>query len=80
VRLAVLLLIVVAARVPALAGPLPRKDVPEPLRPWIDWVLRDHEEAGCPIVAAPASPDPQASTVAGARRCTWPTRTAPPAH
>ena len=29
----------------ALAGPVPRERVPEPLRPWMDWVLRGRVDA-----------------------------------
>src|SRR5262245_2069612 len=46
----------------ALAGPMTREQVPEPLRPWIDWVLRGHEDAFCPSSSAPESE----------RQCTWP--------
>jgi hypothetical protein len=30
------------------AGPLRREEVPEPLAPWVDWVLRGHEPERCP--------------------------------
>jgi hypothetical protein len=70
-RLAFGLLLAIAAHArPALAGPLPRAAVPEPLRPWVDWVLRGHEEAGCPIVAGPLAKD----DADGGRRCSWPAR------
>jgi len=36
---------------PVGAAPLTRDKVPEPLRPWIDWVLRGHEETACPFFA-----------------------------
>ena len=32
------------------AAPLTRNDVPEPLRPWIDWVLHGEKNESCPIV------------------------------
>lgn len=41
--LAVLLL-----SLPAAAGPLAPDDVPAPLKPWVKWALRGHEEAACP--------------------------------
>ncbi len=44
------------------AGPLAPEAVPEPLKPWIDWVLHDLEDFGCPALFN----DP------GARRCAWP--------
>ena len=34
----------------ASAAPLEREDVPEPLQPWIDWVLRGHEAELCPFL------------------------------
>ncbi|HEX3409943.1 MAG TPA: hypothetical protein VHS07_06655, partial [Candidatus Binataceae bacterium] len=48
----------------AHADPLPREQVPEPLRPWTDWVLRGHENQLCPIVQNPANE----------HRCLWPSR------
>ncbi|HEU4429880.1 MAG TPA: hypothetical protein VFT98_14045, partial [Myxococcota bacterium] len=47
----------------ALAEPLSRDEVPEPLRPWIDWVLRGHESETCPRIQG-----------AGTRACVWPGR------
>ncbi|MEZ4449359.1 MAG: hypothetical protein R3B09_07765 [Nannocystaceae bacterium] len=48
----------------AIAAPLPVEDVPEPLRPWIRWVLHDLPQARCPYL--------QGST--SERRCQWPSR------
>ncbi len=48
----------------ALAEPLTRDRVPEPLRPWTDWVLRGHEDQLCPMVQNPANE----------HRCLWPAR------
>ena len=45
------------------AEPLARQDVPEPLRPWVDWVLAGHEDERCPSLAGD-----------GARACVWPGR------
>jgi hypothetical protein len=45
------------------AAPLARGDVPEPLRPWVDWVLRGHEGESCPFLHAQ-----------GDRQCVWPGR------
>ena len=39
----------------AQAAPLQRADVPEPLRPWVDWVLRGHEDAPAPRSSATPS-------------------------
>jgi hypothetical protein len=50
---------------PASAGPLSRGEVPEPLRPWVDWVLHGHEDAVCPTIAG-----------SDQRQCTWPSRLA----
>ena len=51
------------ATCPAQAAPLARSEVPEPLRPWIDWVLRGHETDRCPFLDAPST-----------RECAWPSR------
>jgi hypothetical protein len=59
-----MLLALVFAATPAAAEPLARDDVPEPLAPWVDWVLRGHEESGCPFLNA--LPD--------RRACVWPSR------
>ncbi|HSD28959.1 MAG TPA: hypothetical protein VLL75_16795, partial [Vicinamibacteria bacterium] len=48
---------------PAGAAALTRADVPEPLRPWVDWVLRGHEAETCPFLHA-----------SGERQCVWPSR------
>ncbi len=32
------------------AEPLPKEDVPEPLKPWIDWALHDWKDVDCPFV------------------------------
>jgi hypothetical protein len=48
----------------AVAEPLAPVDVPEPLRPWIDWVLRDDREAFCPLV----------HSVPDRTQCAWPSR------
>src|SRR5215472_15754298 len=59
---ALLLVLVLAGT--AAAEPLQREAVPEPLRPWIEWALRGHEEAFC------------ASLLGDAERheCAWPAR------
>jgi hypothetical protein len=48
----------------AHAEPLSREQVPEPLRPWTDWVLRGHEDQLCPMV----------QNLANEHRCLWPSR------
>jgi hypothetical protein len=48
---------------PLSAAPLARGDVPEPLRPWVDWVLRGHESETCPFLHAQ-----------GEKQCVWPGR------
>ncbi len=62
-RLGIVLSVLVAATVGA--APLPRSEVPEPLRPWIDWALHGHEDARCPFLDAPDT-----------RECAWPSRLA----
>ncbi|PIP83989.1 MAG: hypothetical protein CO113_15455 [Elusimicrobia bacterium CG_4_9_14_3_um_filter_62_55] len=46
----------------AQAAPLERKDVPQPLKPWVDWALRGHERELCPFLQGNA----------GDRPCAWP--------
>lgn len=46
------------------AATLRPEELPEPLRPWVPWVLHGAEERDCPFVFN-AHPS---------RRCTWPTR------
>ncbi len=48
----------------ALAEPLAPRDAPEPLRPWIGWVMHGHESELCPgMVGDPAR-----------HACAWPAR------
>jgi hypothetical protein len=54
-----LLLLFAVAATPGVAGPL--ESVPEPLRPWVSWVLHDVEDHGCP---------PQYNS-AQDKRCVW---------
>ncbi|HEU4402386.1 MAG TPA: hypothetical protein VFT43_09795 [Candidatus Polarisedimenticolia bacterium] len=61
---ALLLLVPLAGRPAAAAEPLTRDRTPEPLRPWVDWVLYDHEEARCPFFQGAAD----------RRQCLWPSR------
>lgn len=44
------------------AAPLSPADVPEPLKPWIPWVLQPLVDQACPYVHA----------TSGERRCAWP--------
>ena len=48
----------------AFAEPLSRDQVPEPLAPWVDWVLRDAPDAVCPFVHG----------LGERRQCVWPSR------
>lgn len=48
----------------AYAAPVAAADVPDPLKPWIPWVLGTKDDAMC--LALPSEPD--------ARRCAWPAR------
>ncbi|MGY6215233.1 hypothetical protein ACW73L_08730 [Methylolobus aquaticus] len=50
----------------AFAGPLTSEAVPEPLKPWIPWVLRGHEDRICPFLFDQWD----------VRRCSWPGRLA----
>ncbi|MGH7965553.1 MAG: hypothetical protein ACRERD_27700, partial [Candidatus Binatia bacterium] len=46
------------------AAPLAPQDVPEPLRPWTQWVLHGHEEQRCPFLYNDGTQ----------HRCGWPSR------
>ena len=48
----------------ASAEPLAPERVPEPLRPWIDWVQHGHEAERCPFLQG----------ASGSRECAWPAR------
>lgn len=45
----------------AHARPLAEEAVPEPLQPWVDWVLWEHQEQDCPMLYNTTQ-----------RRCVWP--------
>lgn len=47
---------------PLMAKPPTTNELPEPLRPWVDWVLHDHKDAGCPFLY----------NQGGLHRCVWP--------
>jgi hypothetical protein len=48
----------------AHAKPLTPETVPEPLKPWVNWVLQDHPELGCPFIYNSFEQ----------KRCSWPTQ------
>ena len=48
----------------AQAAPLTPAEVPEPLKPWVQWVLHDVPGAACPYMHASTEE----------RRCSWPSR------
>jgi len=48
---------------PIRAAPLTPEQVPEPLRPWIDWVQYDRQQLTCPFLYNSAQ-----------HRCSWPAR------
>ncbi|MEK7799610.1 MAG: hypothetical protein AAB297_07255, partial [Acidobacteriota bacterium] len=63
--LALLIIItVLLASVAASAEPFTRERTPEPLRPWVDWVLYGHEQERCPFFQGDAD----------SRQCAWPAR------
>ncbi len=47
------------------ADPLSPEKVPEPLRPWIDWVLQDYPDRNCPFIYN-SYPE---------KHCSWPAQT-----
>ncbi|CAG7856142.1 hypothetical protein MCAMS1_00528 [biofilm metagenome] len=48
----------------AQAKPLTPETVPEPLKPWVNWVLQDQPELGCPFIYNSFEQ----------KRCSWPSR------
>lgn len=55
-----MVLLLVAASV-AQAKPLAIDDVPEPLKPWVGWVLHEHTDIHCPVMYSDDT-----------RACLWP--------
>ncbi len=62
------LLLTLCLTAAAFAEPLRPEQVPEPLKPWISWVLHDRQEAVCPALWNDA----------GERRCLCFQEAAPP--
>jgi hypothetical protein len=56
-----LLLLLTVPVAPALAGPIPRERIPEPLKPWVGWALHGREEELCPFLSG-----------SGDAQCLWP--------
>ncbi len=56
-------LVLLLAGVAASARPLAPEEVPEPLRPWIGWVLHADDTRTCPMT--PSDPDDRACAFAG---------------
>ena len=48
----------------ANAKPLTPEQVPEPLKPWVNWVLQDQPELGCPFIHNNYEQ----------KRCSWPSQ------
>ncbi|MEQ1546842.1 hypothetical protein [Methyloglobulus sp.] len=48
----------------AHAKPLTLEQVPEPLKPWVNWVLQDQPELGCPFIYNSYEQ----------KRCSWPSQ------
>ena len=59
---AVLIFLISAAAVQPRAAPLSEEAVPEPLKPWVQWVLHGHESRRCPFIYRDFD----------RRRCLWP--------
>ncbi|HTF32658.1 MAG TPA: hypothetical protein VK714_03025 [Myxococcota bacterium] len=64
VRLAAALLTLCLLATQAMAEPLAPRDAPEPLRPWVGWVMRGHESELCPAFVGDT----------GRHACAWPAR------
>ncbi len=60
-----LLALLTATAIPAATGPIPADRIPEPLKPWVGWVLHGHEEELCPFLSG-----------SGETHCLWPGRLA----
>src|SRR5262245_35771759 len=56
-------LLILLLRIPTQAEPLPPEKVPEPLKPWVDWVLLNHEDRACPFLYGEQE-----------RPCSWPSK------
>ena len=63
-RIVWLLLITLFFFTAAPAKPLMPEQVPEPLKPWIDWVLQHDQDRVCPFIYNSYEQ----------KRCSWPTR------
>ncbi|MFA5985447.1 MAG: hypothetical protein WC782_15625 [Methylococcaceae bacterium] len=59
------LILIYALLIPPIATSkaLTPEQVPEPLKPWVNWVLQDSPEANCPFIY----------NSYGQKRCSWPT-------
>jgi len=61
----------------AYAAPLEPARVPEPLKPWVGWVLHGHENAACPVAPGEGTDGDGAEegqAPAPAEGCFWPSR------
>lgn len=65
-RLIRLLLMTLVFSSAAHSSPLTAEQVPEPLKPWIAWVLQDNPERACPFIYNSYEQ----------KRCSWPTELA----
>ena len=59
-----LVLLLISLSFNLVAKPFTTNDVPQPLKPWVDWVLFDVKQADCPFLYNQYSN----------KRCIWPTR------
>jgi hypothetical protein len=82
-RFAIVFLLVAASTLAAAgsAPGTPGRDIPQPLQPWIEWVLHGHEDAFCPLAtsateakAAAARAPVEEAVSAPERVCSWPSR------
>jgi hypothetical protein len=46
----IICLVILLCTTSLFAEPLSQKKVPDPLKPWIDWVLHGEEEKDCPLI------------------------------
>lgn len=61
-RTALVLILLISLAGLATAGPLPPAEIPDPLKPWANWVLWDDKTRPCPALAGTPENRP----------CTWP--------
>ncbi len=63
-RLFFLLFVLLSFTISTNADPISKSEIPDPLEPWIDWVLQDQKQKTCPFLYNNSNQ----------HRCAWPTK------